>query len=195
MLPAAFTYVFNYYLFIYPCACVWPLPCFTIWINSLHLVSNFHIQSPGPKPPQPLNSCLLLLHNVSLNSSLTLSLHPSPAYSNPKLLPSILFSRSHFPWFSAVHHFFPGMIFWSWAQTNNPPSPSPPTPLPLSSSSVPFIQESSGRCVEADSSSLAERKWPWPSRRWRRATQSAKDETSLARPASWASLTIPMSFT
>ncbi len=133
MLLAAFTYVFNYYLFIYPCACVWPLPCFTIWINSLHLVSNFHIQSPGPKPPQPLNSCLLLLHNVSLNSSLTLSLHPSPAYSNPKMLPSILFSCSHFPWFSVVHHFFPGMIFWSWAQTNNPPSPSPPPPHPTPS--------------------------------------------------------------
>ncbi len=67
---------------------------------------------------------------MSLNSSLTLSLHPSPAFSNPKLLPSILFSRSHFPWFSAVHHFFPRMIFWSWAQTNNPPSPSHPHPTP-----------------------------------------------------------------
>ncbi|KAL0199867.1 hypothetical protein M9458_003054, partial [Cirrhinus mrigala] len=33
---------------------------------------------------------------------------------------------------------------------------------------------------------LAEKKQP-------RATRSAKDGTSLARPASWASLTIPMS--
>ena len=59
----------------------------------------------------------------------------------------------------------------------------------------PTPQESSGRCAVEIWSCRAKGKCSWPLKRSSRATRKSRGGTSWARPASWASSTIPTSST